>query len=455
MNQNIKMEFYGGIAGAILPFLSMILTILLLTLSGRSGIEYYWSAGLVAMLVALFLAKRKNEVHLVAINALTNPMFGTLTIIFLLAGVLSYMLRQSGLINGLIWLCTVMDVNGAIFPVATFIVCVVISTACGTQFATITTVTPIIFPVAVSMGCSPAVMLGAIISGAMFGDNLAPISDTTIASSTSMHANVRDVVRSRIKYSLIAMAVASVLFIIYGITTTHTVGHIGEANAEYAKTLVMLAVPIVMVVMMLRRSELIPVLLVCNLVAAILNLSFGFITIDKMVSMDGPVVVGMAGMVSVVVFNMFIMVLSGYLGASGVYDVLLKKLHSFSKSPMSTELTVMALITIVVLFAVSGTVSIIIAGPFVYELYKKNNIDRHRGSNFLDGTACGVAALVPWNDCVLAIFGLAAATGLLAPDFGVLNFIRYNFYAMTLLAVYFICAVTGLFRKEDACNYAD
>lgn len=455
MEKNKKIEFYGGIFGAILPFFSMILTILLLTISGRSGIEYYWTAGIVAMIVALFLAKRKNDVHHIAINALTNPLFGTLTIIFLLAGVLSQLLRQSGLINGLIWMCTVLDVNSAIFPVATFLVCVVISTACGTQYATIATVTPIMFPLAVNMGCSPSVMLGAILSGAMFGDNLAPISDTTIASSTSMHAKVSDAVKSRIKYSLIAALFAAILFVISGVMTTNPVGITVEANAEYAKTLVMLIVPLAMIIMMLRKAELVPVLLACNLVAAILNLIFGFISIDKMVSMDGPVVVGMSGMVTVVIFNMFVMILNGFLSASGVYDILLKKLHGLCKTPRATELTVMTLIAVIVVFAVSGTVSIIIAGPFVYELFKKNNIDRHRGANFLDGTACSVGALLPWNDCVLAMFGLAAATGLLPSNFSVLNFIPYNFHAMMLLVVYFVCAVTGLFRTSDAKNYED
>lgn len=455
MNNNTKMEFYCGAFGAIIPFFSMILTILLLTISGRSGIEYYWTAGLVALFVALCLAKKKSDVHHVAIEALSNPMFGTLTIIFLLAGVLSHMLRQSGLINGLVWLCTVLNVNGAIFPAVTFLTCVVISTSCGTQYATIATVTPIMFPLAVNMGCSPAVMLGAIISGAMFGDNLAPISDTTIASSTAMHAHVTDVVKSRIKYSLIAASVSAVLFITLGITTTNAVSSSVVADAAYAKTLVMLLVPVVMIVMMYRRSELIPVLLICNVVAAVLNLAFGFISLDKMVSMEGPVVVGMSGMVTVVIFNMFILILNGFLSASGVYDVLLEKLHNLCKTPRSTELTVMALIAIIVVFAVSGTVSIIIAGPFVYELFKKNNIDRHRGANFLDGTACAVGALLPWNDCVLAMFGLAAATGLLSSDFSVLNFIPYNFHAMMLLVVYFVCGVTGLFRKPDAKNYED
>ena len=73
-------------------------------------------------------------------------------------------------------------------------------------------VLPVLLPVAATVGANPSVVVGAIVSGAIFGDNLAPISDTTIASALTQDAEVRDVVRTRLPYSLIAVSIATAIF---------------------------------------------------------------------------------------------------------------------------------------------------------------------------------------------------------------------------------------------------
>ena len=456
MKTEKKMLFYGGMFGAFLPFICLIAIMILLTVTGHNGIKYCWSAGLAAICVSLILAKDKKDVHKISISALQDPMFGTMTLIFLLAGILSFLLRDSGLIDGLIWLCTTLHVNPAFMPIATFLICVVISTACGTQGGTISAVTPIMFPLAVALGCDEALMLGAIISGAVFGDNLAPISDTTIASSGAFHADVKDVVKSRIKYSIIAASIAGVLFIIFGLSTTEAASVATNADSSAAMSLIMLIIPVIMIIMMLRGAELVPVLLTCNLLGVLLNLVCGFLTVEELISTEeGPIVKGMEGMIGVIVFTVFIMIENGFLKASGLFEVILEKLGKICKSARQTELVSMVFIAIVVMITASGTVSIIVAGPIVYELFKKFNINRHRGANYLDGTACSVGAILPWNNSVLIMLGLAVATGIVSENFSPLNFMPYSFHPIVLFLVYVICAITGLFRKEDEKKYAD
>lgn len=448
-----RMEFYGGLFGAVLPFLIMVAIMIVLTVTKNNGIKCFWVAGLSALCASYLLVKDKKRMNNVAIESLQDPMFSTVTIIFLLAGVLSYLLRESGLINGLLWLFTSLNIDASFIPAATFLVSVVISTACGTQGGTISTVTPIMFPLAVELGCNPALMLGAIIGGSMFGDNLAPISDTTIASSGSFHANVKDVVRSRIKYSLIAGIVALVLFIIFGFNTTSIGVQTYHADPAAAKTLVMLLVPVVMIVMMFRGGELVSVLLVCNMMAFALNILMGFVSIDTMITLDSPIVKGMDGMVGVIVFMIWIFIQNNFLKESGLFEELIDKLHMICKSARQMEIVSMVLIMLTLMMTAGGTTAIVVSGPIVYQLFKKFNIDRHRGANFLDGTACGFGAILPWNNSVLIMVGLAAATGLIPENYSPINFIPYCFYSFALLAVYFICAVTGLFRKQDEKNY--
>lgn len=444
-----KMEFYGGLFGAIVPFLAMVAVMITLTVTKHNSIKCFWVAAVVALCVSFLLAKDKKGINAITINSLTDPMFPTMVVIFLLAGILSYMLRDSGLINGLLWLCTTLNINAKLLPVATFLIGVVISTACGTQGGTVSTVTPILFPLGVELGCDPSLMLGAVISGAMFGDNLAPISDTTIASSGAFHGEVSKVVRSRVKYSCIAAVIAAVLFIILGMTTTTVGAGTYQADPAHAKTLIMLLIPAVMVFMMLRGAELIPVLVVCNLMAFALNVCMGFVPLAKMIETDGPVVRGMEGMIGVIVFTVFIFIQNGYLKEAGVFEALIKKLDKVCRTERSAELVSMLIVMLTVVMTASGTVSIVVAGPIVYQLFKKFNIDRHRGANFLDGTACGTGAILPWNNSVLVMLGLAVGTGLLPDGYGPMNFIPFSFYAIALLAVYFVCAVTGIFRKKD------
>lgn len=450
-----RMEFYGGLFGAILPFLVMVVIMVILTVTKNNGLKCFWVAGVAALCVSFLMTKDKKRVNSVAIGALMDSMFSTMVIIFLLAGVLSYLLRDSGLINGLLWLCTSLNINAKFLPVVSFLIAAVISTACGTQGGTISTVTPIMFPLAVELGCSPALMLGAIIGGAMFGDNLAPISDTTIASSGAFHANVKNVVQSRLKYSFIAGAAAAILFIVMGMSTTAAGVQGFHSDPAAAKTLVMLVIPVIMIVMMLRGAELVPVLLICNLVAFALNIVMGFIPIGVMITPDSPIVKGMEGMVGVIIFTVWIFIQNSFLKEAGLFDVLIEKLHTICRSERQVEVISMILVILTVMMTASGTVSIVVAGPVVYQLFKKFNIDRHRGANYLDGTACGIGAILPWNNSVLIMLGLAVGTGLLPGDYSPINFIPYCFYSYALLAVYFVCAMTGLFRKKDERNYIE
>ncbi|EKC57687.1 Na+/H+ antiporter NhaC, partial [human gut metagenome] len=137
-------------------------------------------------------------------DGLKNDTLCVIIFAFLLAGILSQELRQSGLIQGLTWLVMKLGLSAGFLPLVAFLVCLLISTACGTSNGAIVAVLPVLLPVAASVGANPSVVVGAIVSGAIFGDNLAPISDTTIASALTQDAEVRDVVRTRLPYSLIA-----------------------------------------------------------------------------------------------------------------------------------------------------------------------------------------------------------------------------------------------------------
>ena len=438
-----KLEFYGGKVGVCLPFASLVVFIFTLVLTNHVSLKVFWTAGFFSLCISFLFAKDQKAFNKAAVRSLVDPMFSTFILIFFLAGILSYALRQSGLINGLLWLCTSLNINAGFLPVITFLICVVISTSCGTTGGTVSTVTPIMFPLAVSMGCNPALMLGCIISGSYFGDNLAPISDTTIAAAGSMKVDVLKVVRDRMKYSLIAGSVAIVLYIIFGLRNTAPVVNTSTIDPMYAKTLILLVVPLIMIILMFKGFELVPVMLICDMVAIILDVAFGFVTFDKLISTEGPIVAGIESMLSVIVFTAFVFILLGFTRESGVFETLIDHLSHACTTRRQAELTSAGLVVLSLLLTGINTVSIVIAGPIVNALCRRFSIDRRRGANILSGYACGGAGVLPYNSSLMMMFGLATATGFVPEGFSIVRLIPYSFHCIMLLIVYTVCILTG------------
>ncbi|MFR2848655.1 MAG: Na+/H+ antiporter NhaC family protein, partial [Hungatella hathewayi] len=149
-----------------------------------------------------------------------------------------------------------MHLTGGAFCVVSFIVCAIYASATGTSMGTIIPCMAVIFPAGVIIGANPAVLAGAIVSGGCFGDNLAPISDTTITSAKINNAAIGDVVRSRLKYALVTAAIACVLFLIFGGGEMQSQAESARIMAEFAtpKTLPMI-LPAVLVIFLAMRGH--------------------------------------------------------------------------------------------------------------------------------------------------------------------------------------------------------
>ena len=188
---------------------------------------------------------------------MASEMVAIMLMAWFLAGIVAQILKESGLINSLVWLCVRANVSPRLFPVLVFILGCSLSTATGTALGTVIALTPILYPVGAAIGSNGAVLLGAIVSAAYFGDDIAPVSDTTIASAYSQGIEVADVVRSRLKYALVAAAIAAVLFFIFAGSGTRgefTTASLGELKPN---GLIMLLIPAILIFLMYRGSHLI------------------------------------------------------------------------------------------------------------------------------------------------------------------------------------------------------
>lgn len=167
------------------------------------------------------------------------------------------------------------------FTVISFIAATLFSTATGTGFGTIAACMGVLYPAGVELGVNPAFLAGTILGGAAFGDNLAPVSDSTIASSTAMGVDIPRCVRSRLKYSLTAAALTLIAIIVVG-------NHLDQSSAghimsEYnQKALVMIIPVVITLVIAIKSGDLIIATVVGSVLAGAFAVAFGLMDFLQM-----------------------------------------------------------------------------------------------------------------------------------------------------------------------------
>jgi Na+/H+ antiporter NhaC len=302
-----------------------------LGLSGAPDERGFWPVLLAALAAGLMLARDKTAYSETVIRSMSQPIVMLMVMAWLLAGVLGSLMNSSGFIEALVWLAGELGVSGRGFVAAAFLVCCVVSTSTGTSLGTVLLCSPLLYPAGAVLGANPVVLIGAILGGATFGDNISPVSDTTIASAATQGANIGGVVRSRLKYALPAAAIALVGYTVLGgsagaISVNVTADTARELQGD-ARGLPMLLPPAIVIGLLLARRHLLEGLLVGILAATGLGLALGLIAPTELLWIDaesftarGLIVDGVGRGVGVSVFTFLLMGLVGGLEATGVVD---------------------------------------------------------------------------------------------------------------------------------------
>lgn len=446
-----RIEFHGGMFGLLFPFLLLFGGIIWLSVVGKAMPMAFWVPTLVAILAAVILAKKPSQCAELLIEGMANEMVAIMLMAWFLAGIVAQLLKSTGLIQGLIWLCVSIGVNGALFPLITFICGSLLSTATGTALGTVIALAPILYPVGVALGANPPVMLAAIVSAAYFGDNIAPVSDTTIASAYSQGTDVPNVVRSRLKYAFVAAAIAAVGFIVFGGMGSHAgkldLSYVGEVSP---KGLIMLVVPALLIFLMYHNVHLIVALISAAGIGILLGAVSGLLSINQLLIIDmnqfsvgGIVVDGINSLIDIAVFAMLLMGLINLLNRGGFFDMVLEKLSKYTQTAVQAELMVALMNVVLCLLTVANSVVIVMEGPIAKRLLvEKHNITPDRSANILDAVSCSAMCLIPYGFAPLLAFMFAGGSG--APvDFSINQIVLYSFHGWALGLVMLVSILTG------------
>jgi Na+/H+ antiporter NhaC len=445
-----RLEFRGGLFGLFLPFIVLFVGIMSLALTGRALPMAFWVPTLAGILLAIVLSKDPGACASAVIKGMSSEMVAIMLMAWFLAGIIAELMKVTGLVQGLIWLGISIGLEGAFFPLVAFAIGCLLSVATGTAIGTVIALGPILYPVGVALGANPPVMVAAIVCAAYFGDNIAPVSDTTIASAYTQGTNVPKVVKTRLKYALPAAGMSCILFVLFGgggEVASEGMANLGELSPA---GLVMLVVPAILIGMMLKGMHLIIALMYSGAIGIVIGLAtglldpFSLLVIDmERFSVGGLIVDGINGLMDIAIFAFLLMGLVGILERGGFLEMLTEKTRKLTATPRGSELTVYVLLILLNLLTVASTIVIIMAGPLAKKvLVQENGISPERSANILDAVSAGAMCLIPYSFGPLLAYMFAEGSGM-PVDFSLVSVIPYMFHGWALLAVMAFAVFSG------------
>jgi Na+/H+ antiporter NhaC len=465
--ENAKLNFYGGEWMSFLPFALFLLMIVLTTFVwGSISDGALWLPAFLALVITFFVAKDKVHYSEVLINGMASREAIIPIVCWLFAGVFSRILRESGLAGAIAGVAAGVGIGGTFFTIITFVAACVFATASGTGFGTIAAGMGVLYPAGVALGCHPALLAGAVVSGAIFGDNLAPVSDTTICSATSQGVDVPGVVRSRLKYALVSAGITIIIFIILG--TVLGGGQRGPAAGAITYNplaLLMLAAVALTIIVAIKTGDIIIATIIGSVSGSVIGVLLGlfdFLQIDPVEgaknalirvygegldrTVGGTLYTGLSSMLQVCILALLLFGSISIMRRGHGDQKLLNSLGTLSKSAAGAEFVISIMVIILsTLMGLNAPAILAVGASFAKPLSEKHGISPYRTANLLDAQSNTFVYSAPWTPAVIYTISFAAGTE--AP-LRATEITPMVIYCYVLLAVMTVSIFLGIGRKD-------
>ena len=358
-------------------------------------------AFLVASAVSVSLNRKKTLADKIDMYSFgmgeTNIMM--MCLIFILAGAFATVAKGSGAVDAAVTIAQSF-VPAKLMVAGVFLISCLISLSIGTSCGTIAAVTPIALGFADPLRLDPTLLMGATIGGAMFGDNLSMISDTTIAATRTQNVKMRDKFNANFLIALPAALVALVLYSIVGASE----GVVGPAPAVTWQHLLLVLPYVLILVLALFGFNVMALLFSGTVLSALVGGSLGTFDFFGALDLIGKGTLGMSE-------TLIVAILAGGLFRSvqsnGGILWLTEKISKLVRGPRTCELGVFLLVSTVNMFTANNTVAIVIAGPIAKACADKFKANPVRIASVLDTASCVVQGLIPYGAQILIAIGVA------------------------------------------------
>ncbi|MEZ9924538.1 Na+/H+ antiporter NhaC family protein [Vibrio breoganii] len=361
-------------------------------------------AALPAVVLGIVLSKDKlNTAIEQFLRGVGHTDIIAMCVIYLLAGAFAAVASATGGVEATVNLGLTMIPTALILP-GIFIISAFIATSMGTSMGTIAAVAPVALGIANAADMDVALTAGVVLSGAMFGDNLSIISDTTIAATRSQGCQMRDKFKENIRIALPAALFALVLF---GINSKASQVPSVEA-VDWIKvipylTILVLAVSGVNVFVVLSLG-------------IVLAGAIGFVSAtDYTVSgFANDIYTGFGNMQEIFLLSMLIGGISALMKQQGglayITDRVSRMIRGHKNSQRGAEMGIASVVSLTNLCTANNTVSIIVVGGVAKELAQENQVSAKRSASLLDIYSCVIQGVLPYGAQILllgSIFGLS------------------------------------------------
>lgn len=423
---------------ALLPLLLFIVIYLgagIILQSKGVAMAFYQFPSVVAMTIAVvvaFIMYHKtgiNENFSLFARGAGEENIMTMLMIFLLAGAFSSVAGAMGGVQSTANLGLTIIPARFIVP-GIFIIAAFLSTATGTSMGTVGAIVPIAYQMGKTADLNMAFVMAAVMTGAMFGDNLSMISDTTIAATRTQGVQLKDKFRTNAWLSLPSAVIAIVLMILFG--------DAGSSVGTLDYSVVKIIPYILVLVLALIGMNVFAVLIIGIVSAALVGVGTGAITF---MDVAGKIWAGYQGMIEVFLLSMFVGGLAEMTKHYGGLKWLIQKANKFFKGPKSASVGIAVLTAIIDAATANNTVSIIVNGEIAKEISRKYKIDPRRTASFLDIFSCIMQGFIPYGAQFLMVASLTKNT--VNPT----DMIPYNWYLMILAVVSIISVMIPAYNK--------
>lgn len=431
-----------GRASALLPIVVFLVIFL------GSGIvtgDFYSMPTIVAFLIALCVAFLQNrsvsfdeKIHIIA-KGVGDDNIITMSLIFLCAGGFSGAVTAAGGVESTVNLgLSILPPSVAVAGL--FVIGCFISVSMGTSMGTIAALAPIAVGISEKTGFAMAVCIGAVVCGAMFGDNLSMISDTTIAAVKTQGCEMKD--KFRENFLIVFPAAILTIIVFLFITRGGGTAEMGDLTFNIWRV-----VPYVLVLVgALIGINVFVVLIGGTILSLIVGIATGslawnqiFLAIGGNTTINGQEISGVMGMYDITVISIIVACIVSLVKEYGGIQFILQWIHKRIKGEKGAELGIAGLALLVDACTANNTVAIVMAGPIAKEISEEYCVSPRRSASLLDIFTSVGQGLIPYGAQLLSAASLTALTPY--------DIIPYLYYPI-LMAVSAVLFILLRSRKE-------
>lgn len=370
--------------------------------------DFYAMPAIVAFLIALFVAFLQNKelsfnekIEVIA-KGVGEENIITMSLIFLCAGGFSGAVTAAGGVDSTVNLG--LSLIPAHFAVAgLFLIGCFISVSMGTSMGTIAALAPIAVGISEKTGFALSICIGAVVCGAMFGDNLSMISDTTIAAVKTQGCEMKD----KFKANFFIVLPAAIITVLIFWLATRNMSFQLEENLNYSLWEVL---PYMVVLLGALIGINVFVVLISGIVISlIVGVSMGHIALSEMFQVVGS---GVTSMYDITVISIIVACIVSLVKGHGGIQFILNLIKSNINGRRGAEFGIALLALFVDACTANNTVAIVMTGPIAKEISEEFDVDPRRSASLLDMFTSVGQGIIPYGAQLLSAATLTGLTPL-------------------------------------------